>query len=91
MVEDVLAGFLAPPPTVLTRTLAQLTYMERGVLRCAIDEERAARERLSRLLGSVPASLLEDALARVEVREWVLAELLASWRAPGTDCPSPQC
>ena len=90
-VERVLAAFLAPPPTVLARTLANLTPRERRALRRAIDEERAARERLLLLLGDVPVSMVEDTLVRIEVRECVLAELVAPWRGAKRDWPSPEC
>ena len=76
-VERVLPGFTDPPRTVLARTIFDLTPVERVVLREALSAERAARERLARLLGEVAPEDVEDALARVGVREQVTAELSA--------------
>lgn len=89
--EKILGAFMATPSTVLARTLAELRPRERGALRRALDDEKVARERLLRLLGEVPPSMVEDALAKIEVRERVLAELVAPWRSPRTGWPSPQC
>jgi hypothetical protein len=76
-VERLLPGFSAPPRALLARTVSDLTPRERRVLREAVDAERAARERLVRLLGKVAPADVEDALARAEARERVTAELSA--------------
>jgi hypothetical protein len=70
-----LPGIMGPPPTLLVRAIRDLTPRERSVLRQAIDSERTARERLARLLGDVLPAHAEDALARVDARETLTAEL----------------
>jgi hypothetical protein len=74
-VERLLPGFTERPRTLLARAISDLTITERRVLREAVDAERTARERLVRLLGEVPPADVDDALARVEARERVTAEL----------------
>ncbi len=78
--ERLLPGFKERPRTLLARTLRDLTANERRFLREVIEGERAARERLVRLIGDVPLGQAEEALERIEVQESVAAELSALWR-----------
>jgi hypothetical protein len=78
--ERLLPGSKERPRTLLARTLRDLTANERRVLREVIEGERAARERLVRLIGDIPLEQAEEALDRIEVQESVAAELSALWR-----------
>jgi hypothetical protein len=78
--ERLLPGLMEQPQTLLARTLRRLAAHERKVLRQAMDAERAARERLIRLLGGVSLGQAEDALERIEVEDAIAAEIAALWR-----------
>ncbi|HXN32832.1 MAG TPA: hypothetical protein VN894_13265 [Polyangiaceae bacterium] len=78
--ERLLPGLMEPPRTLLARSLRGLAPHERRVLREAIGAERAARERLARLLGDVPLAQVHDALERIEAHESVAAQLSALCR-----------
>jgi hypothetical protein len=79
-IERHLPGLMERPHALLARTIRDLAPNERRVLSQAIDAERAARERLTRLLGEVSPEHVEDALARVEAQESMTAELSALFR-----------
>ncbi len=75
-VEHLLPGLMDRPPTLVDRTVRDLSPDARAALRQAIDAERDARERLARMLGAVPLAEAERALSRVEEQDAVLFELL---------------
>jgi hypothetical protein len=75
-VEHLLPGLMDRPPTLVDRTVRDLSPDARTALRQAIDAERDARERLARMLGAVPLAEAERALSRVEEQDAVLFELL---------------
>ena len=80
-VARLLPGFSEPPRSLVARTVRTLAPVERRALRDAIETERAARDRVKRLLGQVPPAQAEDALARVEAVETVAAALSLLFRS----------
>jgi hypothetical protein len=74
-VEALLPGLMGRPGSLIDRAVRDLGARERSALREAIDAERAARERLARMLGEISPADADEALARVEERESVCAEL----------------
>jgi hypothetical protein len=78
--ERLLPGLVERPRILLVCALRDLAPNERKVLRAAIEAERAARERLTRLLGDVSSAQAEEALERIEAQESVMAELSALWQ-----------
>jgi hypothetical protein len=74
-VEALLPGLMNRPWSLIDRAVRDLGEHERSALREAIDAERAARERLGRMLGEISPADADEALARVEERESVWAEL----------------
>ncbi len=79
-VARLLPGLMDQPQTLLARTIGRLAPHERKILRQAMDAERSARERLTRLLGGVSSGEAEDALERVEAHDAIAAEFAALWR-----------
>ncbi len=80
-VERLLPGLLRRPASLLARAVGDLTPEERDALRRAIQAERAARERLARLLGDLAPALVEHALERADARDAVTAALRDFLRA----------
>jgi hypothetical protein len=74
-VEALLPGLMDRPGSIIDRAVRDLGARERSALREAIDAERAARERLARMLGEISPTDADEALARVEEREGVSVEL----------------
>jgi hypothetical protein len=75
-VEALLPGLLDRPRSLIERAVGDLGPHERAALREAIDAEHTARERLVRMLGEISAADADEALARIEERESISAELL---------------
>jgi hypothetical protein len=74
-VEALLPGLMDRPRSLIDRAVRDLGERERVALREAIDAERAASDRLGRMLGEISAADADEALARAEERESVSAEL----------------
>jgi hypothetical protein len=79
-VDRLIPGVMEPPCALLARVMRALAPHERATLRQAIDAERAARERLARLLGEVSPTQAEDVLARVELQKSIATELAILFR-----------
>jgi hypothetical protein len=75
-VERLLPGLMDRAPTLLDRTVRELSPEARAALRAAIDAEHRASARLARILGEVSLVEADRALARVEQQDAVLFELL---------------
>jgi hypothetical protein len=85
-VDGLLPGLLERPGGLLIRTVRGLAPRERSALRQAIESERTARERLTRVLGAVPPAQAADALVRVETQELLATELSALFRVIERAC-----
>lgn len=90
-VEGLIPGVMDRPGALLVRTVRGLAPRERAALRQAIESERVARERLTRVLGAVPPTQAEDALIRVETQELLATELSVLFRViERAYCASPR-
>jgi hypothetical protein len=79
-VDALLPGLMVRPRSLIERAVRDLGPHERTALREAIDAERCAKERLARMLGEISPADADEALARVEEREGVSAELFGLLR-----------